>query len=59
MMLSWSAGRCACAALVIGLAISLVPGGQRKIQEQTLTFVPKIVSMAAIAIFTLPWMLPT
>jgi flagellar biosynthetic protein FliQ len=42
------------AALVIGLAISLFQA-VTQIQEQTLSFVPKIVGMAVVAVIALPW----
>ncbi len=43
------------AALIIGLAISLFQA-VTQIQEQTLTFVPKIIGMAVVAIMLAPWM---
>jgi flagellar biosynthetic protein FliQ len=43
------------AALVIGLVISLLQA-VTQIQEQTLSFVPKIVGMVAVAIIALPWL---
>lgn len=43
-------------ALVIGLAISIFQA-VTQIQEMTLTFVPKILAMALVLFFTLPWML--
>jgi len=42
------------AALAIGLVISVLQA-VTQIQEQTLTFVPKIVGMAVAAILVLPW----
>jgi len=42
------------AAVVIGLSISLFQA-VTQIQEQTLTFVPKILGMGIIAILTMPW----
>ena len=42
------------AALVIGLTISLFQA-VTQIQEQTLTFVPKILGMGLIAIMVMPW----
>lgn len=42
------------AALVIGLLVSLVQA-VTQIQEQTLSFVPKIVGMGLVAIFVTPW----
>ncbi|MCE9591843.1 MAG: flagellar biosynthesis protein FliQ [Planctomycetes bacterium] len=42
------------AALVIGLAISVFQA-VTQIQEQTLTFVPKIIGMGVVAILVTPW----
>lgn len=42
------------AALIIGLAISLFQA-VTQIQEQTLSFVPKIVGMVVVAVVVLPW----
>lgn len=42
------------AALVIGLTVSLLQA-VTQVQEQTLSFVPKIVGMGIAAIFVLPW----
>lgn len=41
--------------LVVGIVVSLFQA-VTQIQEQTLTFVPKIVAMVAAAIFLFPWM---
>ncbi|MBI1369527.1 MAG: flagellar biosynthesis protein FliQ [Planctomycetes bacterium] len=41
--------------LIIGLIISLFQA-VTQIQEQTLTFVPKIVAMAVTVILLVPWM---
>jgi flagellar biosynthetic protein FliQ len=41
--------------LVVGIVVSLFQA-ITQIQEQTLTFVPKIVSMVAAAILLFPWM---
>jgi flagellar biosynthetic protein FliQ len=44
--------------LVIGLAVGIVVSllqAVTQIQEQTLTFVPKIVAMVAAAIVLMPW----
>jgi len=41
--------------LVVGLVISLFQA-VTQIQEQTLTFVPKIVAMVLAAIFVMPWL---
>ena len=42
------------AGLLIGLAISLLQA-VTQIQEQTLTFVPKIMVMIVVAVFLLGW----
>lgn len=41
--------------LVVGVVLSLLQA-VTQIQEQTLTFVPKIVAMVAAAVLTMPWM---
>ncbi|MGD0541486.1 MAG: flagellar biosynthesis protein FliQ [Tepidisphaeraceae bacterium] len=41
--------------LIVGITISLLQA-LTQIQEQTLTFIPKIVSMVAAAIALMPWM---
>lgn len=46
------------AALVVGLAISLVQA-LTQIQEQTLTFVPKMVTMLLMLVITLPFIMQT
>jgi len=43
-------------ALLVGVVISLVQA-VTQIQEQTLTFVPKILAMALVFIISLPWIL--
>ena len=43
-------------ALVLGLAVSIVQA-VTQIQEQTLSFIPKIVAMAAVLMLLGPWML--
>jgi flagellar biosynthetic protein FliQ len=45
-------------ALVVGLAISLVQA-LTQIQEQTLTFVPKILLLFAVFVLTIPFMSTT
>ena len=42
------------AAIVIGLLISVIQA-VTQIQEQTLSFVPKIVGMGIVAIVVTPW----
>jgi len=41
--------------VLIGLTISLIQA-ITQIQDQTLTFVPKIFAMAVAVIFVMPWM---
>ena len=45
-------------ALAVGLAISVVQA-VTSIQEQTLSFVPKLFAIAAVFLLTLSWMLQT
>jgi flagellar biosynthetic protein FliQ len=40
--------------LVVGIVVSLLQA-VTQIQEQTLTFIPKIVAMVAAAILLMPW----
>jgi flagellar biosynthetic protein FliQ len=40
--------------LVVGIVVSLLQA-VTQIQEQTLTFVPKIVAMVAAAVLLMPW----
>ena len=42
------------AALVVGLTVSVLQA-VTQIQEQTLSFVPKIVGMGVMAIVAVPW----
>lgn len=44
--------------LVLGLAISILQA-TTQIQEQTLTFVPKLIATAVVGIFLGSWMLQT
>ena len=44
--------------LVLGLLISILQA-TTQIQEQTLTFVPKLIATAAVGIFLGSWMLQT
>jgi flagellar biosynthetic protein FliQ len=41
--------------MVVGIVVSLFQA-ITQIQEQTLTFIPKIVAMVAAAILLMPWM---
>lgn len=43
-------------AIIIGVVVSLVQS-ITSIQEQTLTFVPKLVGVATVFIIAAPWML--
>ncbi|MFQ5698189.1 MAG: flagellar biosynthetic protein FliQ [Myxococcota bacterium] len=43
-------------AMIIGLVISLIQT-VTSINEQTLTFVPKIIGIAIVVAITLPWIL--
>jgi flagellar biosynthetic protein FliQ len=44
------------AALVVGLVISVFQA-VTQIQEQTLTFIPKIIAMGVVLVVAGPWML--
>lgn len=44
------------AGLVVGLLISIFQA-TTQINEMTLTFVPKILAVVVVIIFTMPWML--
>ncbi len=44
------------AALVVGLIVSLLQA-MTQIQEQTLTFVPKVLAVSAVLLFAGAWML--
>ena len=44
------------AGLIVGLLISIFQANT-KINEMTLTFVPKILAVVAVIIFTMPWMI--
>ena len=43
-------------ALVIGVIVSLIQA-VTQLQEQTLTFIPKLIAVTGMFIFLLPWML--
>jgi flagellar biosynthesis protein FliQ len=43
-------------AVIVGLTISVLQA-VTQLQDQTLSFVPKIVAMAVTGLFVLPWML--
>jgi len=45
--------------LLVGMAVGLLIGlaqALTQVQDQTVAFVPKIVAMAAILVFCLPWL---
>ncbi len=44
--------------LAVGLFISLIQSATQ-IQEMTLTFIPKILAVVIVMIFTAPWMINT
>jgi flagellar biosynthetic protein FliQ len=46
------------ASLIVGLVISLLQA-MTQVQEQTLTFVPKIIATILVLIITAGWMLDT
>jgi flagellar biosynthesis protein FliQ len=46
------------AAMLAGLLIS-VGQAVTQLQDQTLSFVPKLLAMTAVLLFTLPWVLST
>ncbi|MFN8651594.1 MAG: flagellar biosynthesis protein FliQ [Gemmatimonadales bacterium] len=43
-------------ALLVGVLVSLVQA-LTQIQEQTLTFIPKLVAVALVLLLTMPWMI--
>ncbi len=43
-------------ALLVGVVVSLIQA-VTQIQEQTLTFIPKLLAMAVVFMITLPWIL--
>lgn len=43
-------------ALLVGVLVSLFQA-VTSLQEQTLTFIPKLVAVGAVAILALPWMM--
>ena len=43
-------------ALVVGLAVSIFQA-VTQIQEQTLSFIPKVIAMAVVVVIAGPWML--
>jgi len=45
-----------CIGLIVGVLVSLFQA-VTQIQEQTLTFIPKLLAMAAVLALTGPWMI--
>ena len=43
-------------ALLVGIVVSLIQA-VTQLQEQTLTFIPKLVALALVFVLTLPWIL--
>lgn len=43
-------------ALLVGVLVSLIQA-VTQLQEQTLTFIPKLLALSAVFVLTLPWML--
>lgn len=43
-------------ALLVGVLVSLVQA-LTQIQEQTLTFIPKLVAVAVVGMLSVPWMI--
>jgi flagellar biosynthetic protein FliQ len=43
-------------ALLVGIAVSVIQA-VTQIQEQALTFVPKLLAMSAVFVLLLPWLL--
>jgi flagellar biosynthesis protein FliQ len=52
----WLSAPAVLVSLVVGLVISLLQT-VTSVQEQTLSFAPRIVAVGAIMLLTLPWML--
>ncbi len=52
----WLAGPAVLTSLLVGLGISLLQT-LTSIQEQTLSFAPRIVAVGAVLLLLLPWML--
>jgi len=56
MTAMWLAGPIVLTSLLVGLGISLLQT-LTSIQEQTLSFAPRIVAVGAMLLLLLPWML--
>ena len=56
MLMLFVSGPMLLTALAVGVFVSLIQA-VTQIQEQTLTFIPKIVMMAIVFAITLPWII--
>ncbi|GAB5440163.1 MAG: flagellar biosynthesis protein FliQ [Fuerstiella sp.] len=52
----WLAGPPVLVSLMVGLAVSILQT-ITSVQEQTLSFAPRIVAVGLVVVFALPWML--
>lgn len=52
----WLAGPPVLVSLIVGLGISILQT-ITSVQEQTLSFAPRIVAVGVVLVLTLPWML--
>ena len=52
------AGPMLATALLVGIVVSLIQA-VTQLQEQTLTFIPKLLSIALVFILTMPWAIST
>jgi flagellar biosynthetic protein FliQ len=52
----WLSGPAILVSLIVGLAISLMQT-VTSIQEQTLSFAPRIIAVGVVMVLTMPWML--
>lgn len=56
MMCLLVAGPLLLVALLVGVVVSLVQA-VTQLQEQTLTFIPKLLAVCLVAVMALPWMM--
>ena len=52
------AGPMLATALLVGIVVSLIQA-VTQLQEQTLTFIPKLLSIALVFVLTMPWAIST
>ena len=52
----WLSGPAILVSLIVGLAISIMQT-VTSIQEQTLSFAPRIIAVGVVMVLTMPWML--